>query len=164
MFLVGVWPLMRCVSVSGVKFVSWLILRVADVPGFFVLRVLASHSSGWGHLFSMHLVRLCPSPGGRVPVPLFCLSLVCSGMLVDVDVVSLALSFFFRCDLRGLLNESMLIVTVSSLGAGVSLVVWSFGHQSSFSSSCSQCVSSSVVVSWFAVSVEVVHTIVRGAC
>ena len=149
---------MCCALVSGVKFVSWLVLRIADVPGPLVLRVLASHSSGWGHLFSMHLFRLCPSPSGRIPVPLFWLSPVCSGMLFGVDVVSLAFPFFTRCDLRGLPNESMLIVTVSSLGAGVSLVVWSFGHQSSFSSSCSQCVSSSVVVSWFAGSMEVVQT------
>ena len=143
-------------SISKVRFVSWLVLRVADVPGLLVLRVFASHSSGWGHLFSMHLVRLCPSPGGRIPVPLFCLSLVCSSVLVGAGVVLLAFSFFFRCDLRGLPSESMLIVTVSSLVAGVSFVVWSFGHQSSFSRSCNHCVSSSVAVSWFVDLVEVV--------
>ena len=157
LFFVGVWLPMSWTLVSRVGLVVWLVLCIADVPGPLLLRVLASHSSGLGHLFSMHLVRLCPSPNDRIPVPLFWLSLICPSMLVGV--VLLAFSSFLRCDLRGLLNESMLIVTVSSLAAGVSLVVWSFGHQSSFSSSCSHCVSSFVVVSWFADLMEVVQTI-----
>ena len=106
---------------SRVRFVPWLIWRVADVPGFLV-RVFASHSSGWGHLFSMHLVRLCPSPSGRVPVPWFWLSLVFLSMLVGV-VILVAFSFFIRCDLRGLLNFIMLTVAVLSLVTDVSLVV-----------------------------------------
>ena len=148
--------------VSRFGLVAWLVLRIAGAPGPLLLRVFASHSSGLGHLFSMHLVRLCPSLNGRVPVSLFWLSLICPSMLVGV--VFLAFSSFLRCDLRGLPNASMLIVTVSSLTAGVSLVVWSFGHQSSFSSSCSHCVSSSAVVSWLAELVEVVQTICRDAC
>ena len=113
---------MFCASVSRVRFVSWVVSRVADVPDPLVLRVLASHSSGWGHLFSMHLVRLCPSPNGRVPVPWFWLSLVFLSMLAGV-VVLVAFSFFIRCDLRGLLNFIMLTVAVFSLVTDVSPVV-----------------------------------------
>ena len=151
-------------SISKVRFVSWLVLRVADVPGLLVLRVFASHSSGWGHLFSMHLVRLCPSPNGRIPVPWFWSSLVCFSMLAGVDVVLLAFSFFIRCDLRGLPIENMLTVAVVSLVADGSLVVWSCGHQSSFSSSCSHCVSSFVAFSSFAGLVVATQTLVWGVC
>ena len=140
--------------VPRVVLVVWLVLRIADVPGPLLLRVLASHSSGLGHLFSMHLVRLCPSPNDRIPVPLFWLSLICPSMLVGV--VLLAFSSFLRCDLRGLLNESILTVTVFSLVADVSSVAWSFGHQPSFSSPCNHCVSSSAATSWFVGLVEVV--------
>ena len=82
-------------------------------------------------------------------------------MLAGV-VVSVAFSFFTRCDLRGLLNEIMLTVAVFSLVADVSPVVWSFGHQSSFSSSCSHCVSSFVALSSFVGLVVAMQTLVWG--
>ena len=70
----------------------------------------------------MHLVRLCPSPNGRGPVPWFWLMLVSFSMLIGV-VVLVACSFFIRCDLRGLLSFIMLTVTVFSLVTGVSPTV-----------------------------------------
>ena len=64
-------------------------------------------------------------------------------MLAGVEVAVADFSFFIRCDLRGLSDESMLTDTVSSLAAGV--FVWSFGHQLSFSSDFIHCARTSVV-------------------
>ena len=84
-------------------------------------------------------------------------------MLAGVVVFLVAISFFIRCDLRGLPIENMLTAAVVSLVADGSLVVWSCGHQSSFSSSCSHCVRSSVAVSSFAGLRAVVQTFIWGA-
>ena len=84
-------------------------------------------------------------------------------MLAGAVVALGAISFFIRCDLRGLPIENMLTAAVVSLVSDGSLVVWSFGHQSSFSSSYSHCVRSSVAVSSFAGLRAVVQTFIWGA-
>ena len=84
-------------------------------------------------------------------------------MLAGVEVASVAFSFFIRCDLRGLLNEIMLTVAVFSLVVDESPVVWSCGHQCSFSSPFSHCVRSSVEVSSSVGLMAVMQTFVWGA-
>ena len=84
-------------------------------------------------------------------------------MLAGVEVASVAFSLFIRCDLRGLLNEIMLTVAVFSLVVDESPVVWSCGHQCSFSSPFSHCVRSSVAVSSSVGLMAVMQTFVWGA-
>ena len=118
--------------VSRIMFVSWLVSCADVVSVSLEVRVLASHFAGWGHLYCMHFVRLCPSPGGFVPVLWLWLSLVCFSMLFNMGLGSLPFSFFFTlCDLRGFILI-MLTVTAFSLAAGMCLVVWSCGHHFSF--------------------------------
>ena len=106
--------------ISRVWFASWLVMRADAAPWLAVPRDFASHSLGSGQLYCMHFVRLCPSPGVIFPVPWFWLLLeVCFSMLAGVEVAVADFSFFIRCDLRGLNDESRLTVTVSSLVTGV---------------------------------------------
>ena len=87
-----------------------------------MMRLLASHISGLGHLFCLHLFRLCPSPTDRNS-PWLMVSVVWLllaeffSMLMGSVVGLVSLSFLARCDLREF-NLSMLIVAIVALSAG----------------------------------------------
>ena len=68
LFFVGVSFLVPGLSVVWAVLASRMALYCVVIPGPLEVRVLASQFAGSGQLYFMHFVRLCPSPGGGVPV------------------------------------------------------------------------------------------------
>ena len=68
LFFVGVSFLVSGLSIVWTVFDVWMVSYCVVIPGPLEVRVLASQFAGSGQLYFMHFVRLCPSPGGGVPV------------------------------------------------------------------------------------------------